>query len=118
MSIRTVLVVAAAGTSDQAATALADALLEADAEVTLVDLRPTRDLKSSGRVAAALAIITASWSAVARVSTSDRAALRDAALIVAADRTAVPAVWCAGRTNRAAELVNGLPAAVRCLRSR
>ncbi|UJP39541.1 hypothetical protein [Cellulomonas palmilytica] len=115
MSTRTVLVVAAAGTSDQAVDSLAAPLRDAGAELTVVDLRPRRGAAAGGRVARALAATTASWAAARRVSASDRAALRDAALVVAADREAVPAVWRARRTNRTAQLVNGLPAALRSL---
>jgi len=118
MSTPTVLVVAAAGTSDQAVDALTGTLRDAGADVTLVDLRPAHAPASRGRVGAAIAATTASWAAARRVSAADRAALRDAALVVAADPVAVPAVWRARRANPHAALVNGLPAAVRALTGR
>ncbi len=115
MSTRTVLVVASPDTSDQAVESLAAALRDAGAQLAVVDLRRPRGTVAGGRVTRALATTAASWSAARRVSVSDRAALRDAALVVAADREAVPAVWRAGRTNPTAQLVNGLPAALRSL---
>ncbi|GEA79814.1 NAD(P)H-dependent oxidoreductase [Cellulomonas uda] len=118
MSTRTVLVVASPDTSDQAVESLAAPLRAAGGDVTVVDLRAPGTRTATGRLAAALSGTTASWSAARRVTAAQRAQLRDAELVVAADRTAVPAVWRTRRTNPSAALVNGVPAGQRVLAGR
>ncbi|CAM5781451.1 hypothetical protein [Cellulomonas persica] len=119
MSTATVLVVAARHASDDAIEAHADALRAAGAELTVVDLRPARLAERGARSALRAVRETAdSWAAARRLTADHRQLVAHADLVVAADRTAVAAVWRCRRWNPRAELVNGVPAALQALGAR